>query len=416
MTDIQYNDWRWQLKNLITTPEQLAEYVKLSDGQLHDIERSAMVFPLAITPYYASLMEPDNPDCPVRRQAIPSINELDIAPEEQVDPLGEELDSPVPGLTHRYPDRALLLVTNRCFVFCRHCNRRRKVGDPARAITGDSLDLAFSYIERTPQIREVLVSGGDPFFLSTAKLEHILKRLSSIDHVKVIRIGTRVPVVLPQRITSELVLMLKKYHPVWINTHFNHPREITGQSRAALAKLADAGIPLGNQTVLLKGINDCPAILKDLFLKLVENRVRPYYLFQCDLARGTAHFRTPVSRGIEIMESLIGHISGYAVPVYAVDPPGGAGKIRLQPNYQLSSAPGAVVLRNYEGVITRYTEPDDISSGCPQGCDICNKDTDGTHRKGAGRGVSSVLEQGGSDELLPLGMQRTERRKFFKDS
>ncbi len=401
-------NWNWQLKNIITHPEQLKQYISLTESQFKEIIEASKKFPMGITPYYASLMDRNNVDCPIRRQALPSLNELYIAPEERTDPLGEELDSPVDGLTHRYPDRVLLLVSNKCFVYCRHCNRRRKVGDPSSNISLKSMEEAFKYIESSTCVRDVLVSGGDPLFLSDGRLEAVLKRLRSIKHVKIIRIGTRAPVVLPQRVTVSLAEMLKKYHPVWINTHFNHPAELTDESRKALSILADAGIPLGNQTVLLKGVNDCPEILKKLFLELTENRVRPYYLFQCDLAKGTSHFRTPISRGIEIMESLIGHISGYAVPVYAVDPPGGAGKIRLAPNYLLSSSPEAVVLRNYEGVITRYTETSKVLSPCPAGCTICDRQPE-NGRSGSHRGVSLVLEESDTDELVP-----SQNRRFFR--
>ncbi|MBN2804512.1 MAG: lysine 2,3-aminomutase [Deltaproteobacteria bacterium] len=405
-------DWKSQLKNMIREPSGLLKYINLTKEELAQIDKASSIFPMGITPYYASLMDKNNPECPIRKQGIPSLAELVTAPGEMTDPLGEELDSPVPGLTRRYPDRALLLVTNSCFTYCRHCNRRRKVGDPVKAITPDSLNRGIDYIRNNSQIRDVLLSGGDPFFLSTKKLDSILKELFEIPHVKIVRIGTRVPVVLPQRIDDELVDMLKKYRSLWINTHFNHPKEITSESKKALAMLADAGIPLGNQTVLLKGVNDCPQILKELFYELTENRVRPYYLFQCDQAKGISHFRTPVSRGIEIMESLIGHISGFAVPVFAVDPPGGAGKIRLSPNYFLSSSPEAVVLRNYEGVITRYTEAPHVENNCPGGCAICGEPPK-SGRKGAHSGVGRLLSDNTEKaaDLIPENLERSFRRK-----
>jgi lysine 2,3-aminomutase len=288
------------------------------------------------------------------------------------DPLAEDQDSPTEGITHRYPDRVLFTVSNICSMYCRHCTRKRKVGDVDSIPGREQIEKSLDYIRNTPVVRDVLLSGGDPLMLSDDYLDWILTELRKIEHVQIVRIGTRMPVVLPYRITDELVAMLKKHHPIWVNTHFNHPREITTSSKTALRMLADAGIPLGNQSVLLAGINDCPRIMKALVHKLVDNRVRPYYLYQCDLSEGLSHFRTPVGKGIEIMESLRGHTSGFAVPTYVVDAPGGGGKIPLTPNYLISISTNKVVLRNYEGVITTYQEPDSYEPiFCDRKCDEC---------------------------------------------
>lgn len=331
-------------------------------------------FPMSITPYYLSLIDVNNLiDDPVLRQSFPVNNELSVLKTDMVDPLHEEKDSPVPLVTHRYPDRVLLLVSNMCAMYCRHCTRKRRVGDEDSIPEKKEILKGIEYIRKTPQVRDVLLSGGDPFLLPTDYLNWILSELKSIDHVEIIRIGTRTPVVLPYRITDELVDMLKKHHPLWVNTHFNHPRELTASSKNALRKLADAGIPMGNQTVLLAGVNDCPRIIRSLVHKLVANRVRPYYLFQCDLSEGLSHFRTPVGKGIEILESLIGHTSGLCVPVYVIDAPGGGGKIPIMPNYLISWSTNKVVLRNYEGVITTYKEPDSYEPWfCDRDCEKCD--------------------------------------------
>ena len=323
-----------------------------------NLERTLDKFPLSITPYYLSLINRDNyREDPVFKQSFPNPSEMIIRPHEMADPLAEDRDSPVPGLTHRYPDRVLLHVSNVCSMYCRHCTRKRKVGDIDSIPNRECIMRGIDYIREHTQIRDVLLSGGDPFMLSDDFLDWILTEVRKIDHVEVIRIGSRMPVVLPYRITDELVNMLKKHHPIWVNTHFNHPQEITPSSKAAIRKLADAGIPLGNQSVLLAGVNDCPVIIKRLVHMLVKNRVRPYYLYQCDLSEGLTHFRTPVGKGIEIIESLIGHTSGFAVPTYVIDAPGGGGKIPVMPNYLISWSTKKVVLRNYEGVITTYREP-----------------------------------------------------------
>ncbi|MDY0023839.1 MAG: lysine 2,3-aminomutase [Candidatus Izemoplasmatales bacterium] len=357
VSDTDWKDWRWQVRNRIKTVEDLNKYIKLTDEEKRDISNVLSKFRMAITPYFLCLIDPNNPDCPIRKQAIPSIYEMHVGENDMLDPLAEDTDSPVPGLTHRYPDRVLFLITDMCSMYCRHCTRRRFAGQRDQRMPQDRIDLAIEYIRNTPEIRDVLLSGGDALLVSDEILEDIIKRLREIDHVEIIRLGTRTPVVLPQRITPEFVNMLKKYHPIWLNTHFNHYDEITEESKHAIDLLADAGVPLGNQSVLLKGVNDSVEVMKKLVQRLAYIRVRPYYIYQCDLSLGIEHFRTPVSKGIEIIEGLRGHTSGYCVPTFVVDAPGGGGKIPVMPNYVLSQAPGKIVLRNYEGVISTYSEP-----------------------------------------------------------
>lgn len=371
----QWKDWRWQVRNAIRdvdTAERILG-VRFTEKEKRGFARTVAKFPVRITPYYLSLIDrADYHNCPVFRQAFPSVEELKIGPYDMRDPLAEDLDSPVEGLTHRYPDRVLFHVSNVCAMYCRHCTRKRKVGDRDHIPGKKQIRKGVEYIANTQVVRDVLLSGGDPFLLSNDYLDWILSEIRQIPHVEIIRIGTRTPVVLPYRITEDLVRMLSTHQPLWINTHFNHPREITTSSRRALAMLADAGIPLGNQSVLLAGVNDCPRIMKRLVHKLVQNRVRPYYVYQCDLSEGLTHFRTPVGKGIEMMESLIGHTTGFAVPAYVVDAPGGGGKIRLTPNYLLSWSTNKVVLRNYEGVICTYEEPDSYEQVfCDRNCADC---------------------------------------------
>ena len=364
-----WGSWEWHLRNKIKKAEDLKKYISLSPEEEKGIEECLTKFRMAITPYYLSLADFDDANDPIRLQCIPSVHELTTSAEDLLDPLHEDSDSPVRGLTHRYPDRALLLITDQCGMYCRHCTRRRFAGQHDHAMSAAEIDEAIAYIEKTPAIRDVLLSGGDPLHMKDENLEYILKKLRAIPHVEIIRLGTRLPVVLPQRITDGLCQMLRKYHPVWINTHFNHPNEITSDSAAACEKLADAGIPLGNQSVLLAGVNDCVHVMKDLVQKLMKIRVRPYYIYQCDLARGIAHLRTPVSKGIEIIEALRGHTSGLAVPTFVVDAPGGGGKIPVMPDYLVSYGTNKVILRNFEGVITTYTEPESYSHSCS--CDVC---------------------------------------------
>jgi lysine 2,3-aminomutase len=400
--DSDWNDWRWQVRNRVRDVNTLKTALHLTGDEEEGIKQCLTRFRMAITPYYVSLMTPDDPKCPIRRQGVPTPKELITTPYDMVDPLSEDEDSPVPYVTHRYPDRVLFLVTNACSMYCRHCTRRRLAGHEDKPVTQDDIDRALDYISKTKTVRDVLVSGGDPFVLEDHVLERILSSLRSIEHVEIIRIGTRTPVVLPQRITPQLCAMLKKYHPLWINTHFNHPAEITDESRKACELLADAGIPLGNQSVLLRGINDCPLIMKKLVQGLLKIRVRPYYIYQCDLAMGLASFRTPVSKGIEILEHLRGHTSGLAVPTFVVDAPGGGGKIPVGPTYLISQSDNKVALRNYEGVISVYTEPEDYKSEWCGNCTICD-DTDKTSM-----GVASLLD-GEAISLEPKCLQRKDR-------
>ncbi|KAF5081667.1 L-lysine 2,3-aminomutase [anaerobic digester metagenome] len=369
VSDSDWNDWKWQVRNRIETLEELKKYIKLTAEEEEGVRKSLQTLRMAITPYYLSLINPNDANCPVRKQAIPSISETFTSTADLLDPLHEDEDSPVPGLTHRYPDRVLFLITDMCSMYCRHCTRRRFAGQKDAATPKDNIDKGIEYIANHPEVRDVLLSGGDALLVSDSRLEEIISRLREIPHVEIIRIGSRVPVVLPQRITNDLVNMLKKYHPVWLNTHFNHSDEITPESYEACSKLANAGVPLGNQSVLLRGVNDCPNIMKKLVHNLVKMRVRPYYIYQCDLSMGLEHFRTPVSKGIEIIESLRGHTSGYAVPTFVVDAPGGGGKTPVMPQYVISQMPGKVILRNFEGVITTYTEPTDYKNECQ--CDDC---------------------------------------------
>ena len=363
--DSQWNDWHWQIQNRIRSLGQAEMMLHLSD-----LERDALVhlgtsLPFGVTPYYMSLVSPDNPLDPLRRCVIPTIHEQMASPGEADDPLGEDAQSPVPGLVHRYPDRVLFLLSDFCSTYCRYCTRSRMVGHGSLTPQRDRLEAAMAYIRRTPTVRDVLVSGGDPLTMGEEKLEWVLKGLRSIPHVEIIRIGTKVPAVLPQRITPALVRMLRKYHPLWISVHFTHPDECTPESARACAMLADAGIPLGSQTVLLKGINDRVETMTDLVHGLLKMRVRPYYLYQCDPISGSAHFRTPVEKGLEIIRGLRGFTSGYAVPTYVIDAPGGGGKIPLMPDYVAGRQGDALILRNYEEKFFSY--PDAADASCPDG-------------------------------------------------
>ncbi len=411
----RWKDWRWQVKHAVT---DISTFERLLGIEFPEDERAALEetirkFPLRITPYYLSLIDAnDYWNDPVFMQCFPQPAELQVEACDMADPLAEDSDSPAPCITHRYPDRVLFLVSNVCAMYCRHCTRKRRVGD-VDSIPGEAEILAgIAYIRENPCIRDVLLSGGDPFMLSDERLDWILTELSDIPHVEVVRIGSRVPVVLPYRITEEFCAMLKKHHPLWVNTHFNHPAEITASSREALRRLADAGIPLGNQSVLLAGVNDCPRIMKTLMHKLVQNRVRPYYLYQCDLSEGLAHFRTPVSKGIEIIENLVGHTSGFAVPTYVIDAPGGGGKIPVMPSYLISWSTNKVVLRNYEGVITTYQEPDSYEAVyCDRKCDTCRlhlKLDDADESKAVG--IARLLSNDDSISLVPENTERLERR------
>jgi lysine 2,3-aminomutase len=362
--DKDWNDWHWQLRHRITTLEQLE---KLLPGLTAEERAGAILarskLAMAITPHFFNLMDPGDPDCPIRRQVVPRLEETATAPWEMSDPCGEDEHSPVPGLVHRYPDRVLFLVTDRCAAYCRYCTRSRLVSNAAGYDFHPEFDRQIAYIARHPEIRDVLLSGGDPLLLGDEKLEHLLGRLRRIPHVEFLRIGTRIPVFLPQRVTPELAAMLRQFHPLFISIHANHPRELTTEVRDALGRLADAGIPLGNQSVLLRRVNDDPAVMQALVQKLLLCRVRPYYLYQCDLIRGSAHLRTSVREGLEIMEALRGHTTGYAVPQYVIDAPGGGGKVPVNPDYVLSHDGERVLLRNFEGRTFEYPEDD---AGAPR--------------------------------------------------
>jgi lysine 2,3-aminomutase len=351
-----WNSAKWQLKNRITTLSQLEEHLVLADEERAGVLLSGNKLAMAITPHYFNLIDPLDPDCPIRRQVIPRIEETLDDPGEMADPCGEDSHMPVPGLVHRYPDRVLFLVTDRCAAYCRYCTRSRVVSGVGEQTLHMEHEAAFRYLEKHTEIRDVLLSGGDPLLLSDAKLEGILSRLRSIKHIEFLRIGSRIPIFLPQRITPELCGMLKKYHPLFLSIHANHPRELTTEVRAGLERLADHGIPLGNQSVLLRNVNDDPAIMKSLVHKLLICRVRPYYLYQCDLIKGSSHLRASVAKGVEIIESLRGHTTGYAVPQFVIDAPGGGGKVPLNPDYMLMKDEQRVLIRNYEGKVFEYPE------------------------------------------------------------
>ena len=360
VSDADWNDWRWQLKHRITTVEQLQRFLPtLTPEELAGATLANHKLALGITPYFFNLIDPADEHCPVRRQMIPRVEETQTAPWEMSDPCGEDSHSPVPGLVHRYPDRVLFLVTDRCASYCRYCTRSRLVSNASGYDFHPEYDKQIAYIAAHPEIRDVLLSGGDPLLLSDEKLENLLSRLRAIPHVEFLRIGTRIPIFLPQRITPELCAMLKQFHPLFISIHSNHPRELTTEVRDALGRLADAGVPLGNQTVLLRHVNDTPEVMKALVQKLLMCRVKPYYIYQCDLIAGSAHLRASVAKGLEIMEKLRGHTTGYAVPTYVIDAPGGGGKVPVNPEYVLCRNAGRVLVRNYEGKIFEYPEAPD---------------------------------------------------------
>jgi lysine 2,3-aminomutase len=412
-----WKDYKWQLKHIIKDIDtfQTLTGITFDKKERKKIERTIAKFPFSITPYYLSLIDKEDYQTdPIFKQAFPDPQELILSKYDKSDPLAEDKDSPASGITHRYPDRVLFLISNTCSMYCRHCTRKRKVGDVDSIPSKSEIKEGINYIKKTPEIRDVLLSGGDPFMLSTEYLDWILTELHKIPHVEVIRIGTRVPAVLPYRITDDLVEMLKKHQPLWINTQFNHPREITTSAKESLNKLADAGIPLGNQSVLLAGVNDCPRIMKSLVQMLVKNRVRPYYLYQCDLSEGLTHFRTPVGKGIEIMEHLIGHTSGFSIPRYVIDAPAGGGKIPVMPNYIISWGTNKVILRNYEGVITTYKEPDSYKQYfCDRKCDECDLQLklEGAKEYNA-VGIAKLLSDFDKTiALTPEKNERLERRK-----
>lgn len=368
--DEKWNDWRWQLSNRLNSVEDIEKILPLSESERKALQTSGL-FRVDITPYFISLIDPEDPNDPIRKQVIPVAEEMQAFTSMMEDSLAEDRHSPVPGLVHRYPDRVLMLVTTQCASYCRYCTRSRIVGDPGQTFSRQEFEMQIEYLKHTPQVRDVLLSGGDPLVLAPKILEEILSRLREIPHIEIIRIGTRVPVFMPMRITQELCDMLGKYHPLWLNIHVNHANEISSELEAATDRLSRAGIQLGNQSVLLAGINDCVHIQRDLLQKLVRIRVRPYYLYQCDLVEGAGHFRTPVGKGIEIMEGLRGHTSGYAIPQFVVDAPGGGGKIPVMPNYQISMSDHKIILRNYEGYITTYEEPIEYAPHDPKTCKAC---------------------------------------------
>lgn len=403
VTDAEWNDWKWQLKNAIRDIPTLEKVIKLTTEEKDHLSKTLKKFKMAITPYYAALMDKEDRHCPVRLMAVPTLSELHVDESDLSDPLNEDIDSPVPGLTHRYPDRALLLVTNECSMYCRHCTRRRIVGETDLNMASGHLEQAFEYIRNTPEIRDVLISGGDPLIFSDERIDYILGELRKIDHVEIIRIGSRMPVVLPQRITDSLCNVIRKHHPVYLNTHFNHPKEVTEEARIACEKLADAGIRVGNQSVLLKDVNDCSNIMKKLMHEILRIRVTPYYIYQCDLSEGISHFRTTISKGIEIIENLRGHTSGIAVPTFVVDAPGGGGKIPVMPDYLVSQTEKRVVLRNYEGVLTTYTQPSDYKGHNSKNCEYCHDE-----KLRAKDGIAKLLNGEGTS-LQPENLRRINR-------
>jgi len=352
----QEHDWRWQLSHMLTTADELGRVVELSADERAGLERSASLFRVGITPYYASLMDRVHASCPIRMQAIPRAAEADIRPEELRDPLGEDTHNPAPSIVHKYPDRVLFLVVDRCGIYCRHCNRRRLVGGDEPPTTNE-LEQGLDYIASATRVRDVLLSGGDPFLLSTRRLDYLLGRLRRIPHVETIRIGTRLPVVCPMRIDDELCAMLRRHHPVFVNTHFNHVKELTPVARAACERLVDAGVPVGNQTVLLRGVNSSVKSLRALMRGLLRSRVRPYYLFQGDTVIGTDHLRTPIETAQELYKGLRGWMNGMAVPMLVLDAPGGGGKVPIVPDYIESLDEDKAVVRTYRGTRIEYPQP-----------------------------------------------------------
>lgn len=372
--DEKWNDWRWQMANRLNSVDDFEKIMRLTDSEKKALSTDGL-FRVDITPYFASLIDPEDENDPIRKQVIPTAGEIVPFTGMMEDSLAEDRHSPVPGLVHRYPDRVLMLVTTQCASYCRYCTRSRIVGDPSATFSKSEFEMQLDYLRKTPQVRDVLLSGGDPLTLAPKVLEYLLVSLREIPHIEIIRIGSRVPVFMPQRVTDELCEVLQRFHPLWLNIHVNHPNEISKELEIACDKLTRAGIPLGNQSVLLAGVNDCVHIQRKLVQDLVQIRVRPYYLYQCDLVDGAGHFRTPVAKGIQIIEGLRGHTSGYAVPTYVVDGPGGGGKIPVMPNYLISASDHKIVLRNYEGYITTYEEPIEYQIHDPKTCSFCQSKT-----------------------------------------
>jgi lysine 2,3-aminomutase len=356
-THSDWEDWRWQIRNRIRTLEVAQKVFKLTENEIKGIQGAGDKLTMSIPAYWASLIDPNDPKCPIRLQSVPQAQEFETAPEEMSDPCGEDKNSEVHGLVHRYPDRVLFLVNEMCAMYCRYCTRSRMVGDGNHTLNTATYDAALDYIRKHKEIRDVLISGGDPLTLGDRMLEYIISSVKAISHVEFVRIGTRIPVTLPQRVTPELIAMFKKYSPIWMSIHFNHASEITPRVKHALNMIADAGIPMGSQTVLLRGVNDNPETMKKLFHELLKNRVRPYYIYQCDPITGSRHFRTTVETGINIIQNLRGHTTGYAVPTYVIDGPGGGGKIPVNPDYVVSHSNGKYVLKNFAGELYTYVDP-----------------------------------------------------------
>ena len=363
ISEADWNSAQWQLKNRVTTLAGLEKHLTLAQEERAGVLLSGNKLAMAITPHFFNLIHPTDPDCPIRRQMIPRIEETLDDASEMADPCGEDSHMPVPGLVHRYPDRVLFLVTDRCASYCRYCTRSRVVSGVGEQELHTEFEAVFRYLESHTEVRDVLLSGGDALLFSDSKLEGIIKRLRAIPHIEFIRIGSRVPIFLPQRITNELCQMLAKYHPVWMSVHVNHPRELTTEVKEALERLANHGVPLGNQSVLLRGVNDDADVMKSLVQKLLMCRVRPYYLYQCDLIKGSSHLRTSVNKGIEIIESLRGHTTGYAVPQFVIDAPGGGGKVPVNPSYVMMMDEQRTLIRNYEGNVFEYPEPESEQTG-----------------------------------------------------
>ena len=357
-----WNDWKWHFRNRITSVRELSRFISLSEQEQSQLKLVTAKYPLAITPYYLSLIDLDNPDDPIRKQAVPSFEEISMGAMGMEDPLEEKRDSVVPGLVHRYPDRVLMVLTDICPMLCRHCTRKREWHNGGWVRDDTEIEAMLDYIRHTPKVRDVIISGGDPLTLSTERLESIISKIRAISHVEIIRIGTRFPVVLPQRIDTELCNMLSKYGPIWLNTHFNHYNEITPESARACDLLVRSGVPVNNQCVLLRGINDTVEIQMKLGHGLLRSKVRPYYLFQCDEVQGTEHLHTPVETGIKIMEGLRGHTSGLAIPTYVIDLPFGGGKVPLQANYVVSQNKDELILKNYQGHLFRFRNPSDSTT------------------------------------------------------
>jgi lysine 2,3-aminomutase len=402
--DAQWDDWRWQLSHRVNDLADIERILRLTDEERDGLSAPDK-FRVDVTPYFISLIDPDDPADPIRRQVIPLGREQQAFTAMMEDSLAEDRHSPVPGLVHRYPDRVLMLITTQCASYCRYCTRSRIVGDPTQNFNRKDHEAQLDYLRRTPQVRDVLISGGDGLTLAPKLLESILRGLREIPHIEIVRIGSRVPVFLPQRIDDELCEMLGRYHPLWMNLHFNHPNEITPEVSRAVDRLTRAGVPVGNQSVLLAGVNDCVHIQRALVHRLVENRIRPYYLYQCDLVEGSGHFRTPVGKGLEIIEGLRGHTSGYAVPTYVIDAPGGGGKIPVMPNYLISYSDHKVVLRNYEGYITTYEEPEGYTRHDAGACQYCRH-----QRTEPGQGGVHSLLQGDRMWIEPSGFEEIHSR------